>query len=397
MDDSLVRAANTGSSLEAEQDSGNINKTQSKVTPNESSSQGTDSGGGPRFLDLENTKNTQANEIDSLKRRVKKLEKKKRSRTHKLKRLYKVSLTAKVESSDDDEDLGKDASKQGRISDIDADEGITVVSTHDDAKMFDADKDLSGEGVFVAKQDENVVEKEVDAAQVQVTTAVTTLTISIDEVTLAQALLELTHTKSNAKDKWIVIHELEESTTTTATIPKPKSPDKSKAVMVEELVKLKKKDRIQLDEEVALKLQAELQDEFDKEQRLIGERAQQEEEVNITLNKSWDNVKTKLMQIINWLKDCKQKNNKNEEGVAIDAIPLAVKPPSIFDWKIQKEGKKSYYKIIRADGSLKIYLDFSHMLKDFDREYVKTLWKLVKAKHGSTRPEEGYETVLGVI
>ncbi|GJX54510.1 hypothetical protein Tco_0282879 [Tanacetum coccineum] len=34
------------------------------------------------------------------------------------------------------------------------------------------------------------------------------------------------------------------------------------------------------------------------------------------------------------------------------------------------------------------------MLKSFDREDLETLWKLVKAKHGSTRPEEGYERVL---
>nr|GEX89886.1 hypothetical protein [Tanacetum cinerariifolium] len=47
-----------------------------------------------------------------------------------------------------------------------------------------------------------------------------------------------------------------------------------------------------------------------------------------------------------------------------------------------------------ADGSLKMYLLFSHILKDFNREYVETLWKLVKAKHGSTRPEEDYERVL---
>ncbi|GKF42211.1 hypothetical protein Tco_0125553 [Tanacetum coccineum] len=43
--DSLVRAATTASSLEAEQDSGNITKTRSKATPNESSSLGTTSGG----------------------------------------------------------------------------------------------------------------------------------------------------------------------------------------------------------------------------------------------------------------------------------------------------------------------------------------------------------------
>ncbi|GJU30640.1 hypothetical protein Tco_1174229 [Tanacetum coccineum] len=75
-----------------------------------------------------------------------------------------------------------------------------------------------------------------------------------------------------------------------------------------------------------------------------------------------------------------------KEEVAIDAIPLATKPPSILDYKIHKEGKKTYYQIIRADGSSKMYLVFSHMLKSLDREDLETLWKLVKAKHGSTRP-----------
>ncbi|GKD69093.1 hypothetical protein Tco_1323183 [Tanacetum coccineum] len=48
MDDSLKRAATTATSLDSEQDRGNINKTQSKATPNEASSQGTTSDGGPR-------------------------------------------------------------------------------------------------------------------------------------------------------------------------------------------------------------------------------------------------------------------------------------------------------------------------------------------------------------
>ncbi|GKE17168.1 hypothetical protein Tco_1424745, partial [Tanacetum coccineum] len=43
-----MRAATTASSLEAEQDSGNITKTRSKATSNESSSLGTTSGGGPK-------------------------------------------------------------------------------------------------------------------------------------------------------------------------------------------------------------------------------------------------------------------------------------------------------------------------------------------------------------
>ncbi|GJU29377.1 hypothetical protein Tco_1172966 [Tanacetum coccineum] len=84
----------------------------------------------------------------------------------------------------------------------------------------------------------------------------------------------------------------------------------------------------------------------------------------------------------------------DEEEVAVDAIHLATKPPSIVDYKIIKEGKISYYQIIRANGSSKRYSTFIQMLRSFDREDLETLWKLVKAKHGYTRPEEGYERVL---
>ncbi|GKE83385.1 hypothetical protein Tco_1557127, partial [Tanacetum coccineum] len=78
----------------------------------------------------------------------------------------------------------------------------------------------------------------------------------------------------------------------------------------------------------------------------------------------------------------------DEGEVTVDAVHLATKPPTIINWKIHKEGKKSYYQIIRADGSSKMYLVFSHMLKSFDREDFETLYKLVKAKYGSTRPVE---------
>nr|GFC68150.1 hypothetical protein [Tanacetum cinerariifolium] len=51
MDESLERATTTATSLDAEQDMGNISKTQSKATPNEPSSLRTSSGGGPRRQD----------------------------------------------------------------------------------------------------------------------------------------------------------------------------------------------------------------------------------------------------------------------------------------------------------------------------------------------------------
>ncbi|GJS19347.1 hypothetical protein Tco_0447979 [Tanacetum coccineum] len=34
------------------------------------------------------------------------------------------------------------------------------------------------------------------------------------------------------------------------------------------------------------------------------------------------------------------------------------------------------------------------MFQDIDREYLESLWKLVKAKHENTRPKEDYERVL---
>nr|GEX03756.1 ribonuclease H-like domain-containing protein [Tanacetum cinerariifolium] len=184
----LVRAATTASSLGVEQDSSNITKNQSKKTSNEFSSQGTNSGGGIRcqetrgdttaqtrfksvskhsndsLLAREQTLTTQKKEIANLKRRVKKLKKRNKSKTHKLKRLYKVGLSAGVESSGDEESLGEDASKQGkRIDVVNADEDITLVNDAN-KEMFDVD-DLGGEEVFIAWQNENVVEEVVNAAQ----------------------------------------------------------------------------------------------------------------------------------------------------------------------------------------------------------------------------------------
>ncbi|GKE82624.1 hypothetical protein Tco_1552624 [Tanacetum coccineum] len=72
-----------------------------------------------------------------------------------------------------------------------------------------------------------------------------------------------------------------------------------------------------------------------------------------------------------------------DDEVAIDAIPLATKPAVIVDYKIHKKGKQGYYEILSADGSTKIYLLFSQLIKSFYREDLETLWKLVKAKHGN--------------
>ncbi|GKE29689.1 hypothetical protein Tco_1445073, partial [Tanacetum coccineum] len=107
-----------------------------------------------RVLDLETTKTAQAKEIASLKKIVKKLERKRKSKTPGMKRLFKIGRSTQVVSSKD-EGLGdqEDASKQGRkIDDIDKDAEVTLVDetqgSIDDAQMFDTDV-FNGEEVFV--------------------------------------------------------------------------------------------------------------------------------------------------------------------------------------------------------------------------------------------------------
>ncbi|GJV90654.1 ribonuclease H-like domain-containing protein [Tanacetum coccineum] len=82
-----------------------------------------------------------------------------------------------------------------------------------------------------------------------------------------------------------------------------------------------------------------------------------------------------------------------DDEVAIDVIPLVTNPPVIVEYKIDKDGMMGYFKLIRADGSSKRYSSMINMLQSIDREDLET-WKLVKAKHENTRPEEDYKRVL---
>ncbi|GKD00559.1 hypothetical protein Tco_1170833, partial [Tanacetum coccineum] len=161
----------------------------------------------------------------------------------------------------------------------DADEEITLVSVHDVNVS-------AGEEVFVAEQE---VAEEVCAAKIKivstasaattVSTATTTTTIkTVNDITLAQALEEMKSTKP--KKKGVVIQELGEYTTTISSqLSSQQSHDKGKGLLIEPVKPMKKKDQIRLDEEIALNLQAE----FDEEERLASEKAEKEEEANIAL------------------------------------------------------------------------------------------------------------------
>ncbi|GJW98210.1 putative reverse transcriptase domain-containing protein [Tanacetum coccineum] len=114
-----------------------------------------------QVLDLEKAKSDQAIEIASLKKRVEKLEKRRKFRTTRLRILKKVSTTRIIESSNDSLGAQEDASKRGRrIKDIDADVEVTLVNEtqerQDEDLMFNTGV-LDDDEVFV---DVTTVEKE---------------------------------------------------------------------------------------------------------------------------------------------------------------------------------------------------------------------------------------------
>ncbi|GJR46707.1 hypothetical protein Tco_1314810 [Tanacetum coccineum] len=212
-----------------------------------------------RVLDLENTKTAQAQEITSFKLRVKRLEKKGRSRTHKLKILYKVGRSVRVVSSNE-ASFGdqEDASKQGRkIDDINKDADITLVDEtqgrHDDDLMFDTGVLNYGE-VFVGQ---DMSEKEVSTAD-PVTTAGEVVTTASVEVSTASS--------------------------TEATIA-------DELTLAQTLIEIKKERSNQADEELAFRLQVE---EEEEEARLAREKAEKEQEANVALIEEWNDIQAEI-------------------------------------------------------------------------------------------------------
>ncbi|GKE85317.1 hypothetical protein Tco_1559059 [Tanacetum coccineum] len=148
--------------------------------------------------------------------------------------------------------------------------------------------DLHGDQVFVETQ-EPMVNAATTTSIIPVSVATATTT-TVDELTLAQTLIEIKAAKP--KVRGVMIQDPSETTTTTTTPAASKpSQDKGKAKMTESEKPLKKKDQIMYDQEVALNLQAQLQAELEEEERLA---RQKEEEANISLIESWDNTQAMM-------------------------------------------------------------------------------------------------------
>nr|GEW89989.1 hypothetical protein [Tanacetum cinerariifolium] len=216
--------------------------------------------------------------------------------------------------------------------------------------------------------------------------------------------------------------------------------------MIEPEKPLKKKDQITLDEEVARKLKAKMKAKMDKEERITREKNEANKARKDFKGKSFDAIKKmfdKVYKRVNTfvamdskvmkgskktqaevtegsskrerdeiehesanrqrlekeddtaeLKRCLEIVLEDDDDVTIEATPLSSKSPTIVDYKIYKEGKKSYFKIIRADGNSQNYLTFGIMFKKFNREDLEVLRSIVKERFKKTKPLNDMDNIL---
>nr|GEV93859.1 hypothetical protein [Tanacetum cinerariifolium] len=94
------------------------------------------------------------------------------------------------------------------------------------------------------------------------------------------------------------------------------------------------------------------------------------------------------------LKRCLEIVPEDDNDIAIKATPLSSKSSTIVDYKIYREGKKNYFKIIRADENSQNYLTFGTMFKNFNKEELEVLRNIVKERFKKTKPVDDMENLL---
>nr|GEV60647.1 hypothetical protein [Tanacetum cinerariifolium] len=306
----------------------------------------------------------------------------------------------------------------GGIAKLDADEDVTleevdVEVTKDadvkgrleesQAKVYHLDLKHADKVLSMQETDE------VEPAEVEEVIEVETIAKSITEVVTTTATTPITaapvpKASDPKRRRGVIIQDPKEAATTSVSVQsKVKSKDKGKGILVEEPKHLKRQAQIEHDEAFARELEAELNaninwnevvEQVKRKQRqdntvmryqalkrkpitearatlqfylgFSGERRKGEKEIEEEESKrKSENLKQKAAK----------KQNIDEEKIPV------------VDYQIHNEYNKPYYKIIRADGTHQLFLSFITLLRNFDKEDLKMLWKLVQERFQSLEPK----------
>nr|GFB70633.1 hypothetical protein [Tanacetum cinerariifolium] len=259
---------------------------------------------------------------------------------------------------------------QGRIS-VDIDEGIElVVDQEKDAEIEGWQADTQAE-IYNIDLDHSskVLSMQEDDAEVQeAIEIVTTAKLMTEVVTAAATQVVAASTPIPAAKPAVVVVSTHISAAKPAAKPKvlkivvaapPVSTRKRKGVIIRDL-----------EEELHDDTSAETFSVKDKgkvqkaaKRRRLREQAKEDE-----------NLKKQLEVVVD-----------KDDDVFIEATPIGRKVP-VVNYEIVMINNKPRYKIIRADDTHQLYTSFITLLKNFDREDLEDLWKIMKARFSTSKP-----------
>nr|GFA34206.1 hypothetical protein [Tanacetum cinerariifolium] len=367
-------------------------------------------------------------------------------KSSKLRHLRKVGASTKVESFDDMEDVFN----QGRmIDDMDKDEGIELVKDAEvaesegrhaeqakkQAEIYHIDLDHSLKVLSMQEDDSKVQE---------VVKVVTTAKLITEVVTAAALTVVAAYTR---KRNGVIIRDPEEELSLKTPAETPKVKDKGKGILVKTLKPIKKKDQIKLDAEYARKLHEEInRDEFNKDidwdatmdhvnqksnnpqyikryqgmkkrpqteseahknimiylkntagykmdffKGMTEEMEEEDQEIIKSINETLAQKVAKRRKLSEEAQEAKDLRKRLEvvddedDDVFIKATLLAQKV-LVVDYQIVLVDNKPRFKIIKADETHQLYISFTTLLKNFDREDLESLWRIVKEIFSTSKP-----------
>nr|GEW16657.1 hypothetical protein [Tanacetum cinerariifolium] len=318
---------------------------------------------------LEQDKIAQELEIFKLKKRVKKLKKKRRSKSSGLNILRKMGTSQRVESSIETVvGAQEDASKRGGMIEArDANEDITLVDTK---TQVDLGAELQGR-----KDNDNVAIKEVGAAIKDASAAEPTV---FDDEEMDKRLHDEEVEQATAREK----QEKEDLEKAKVLQQQKFQSLKRKPISIAQaeknmIVYLKNMARYKMGHFKGMnydKVRPIFEREYNKVQNLF--KPDKDEEPT----KKRVAKETLLQESIKKLKAAKVSGSESTQDT-----------PTVDPKEMSEEDVK---KIIRVSGITQAYQSFEDMLTDFDREDLDVLWRLVKEKFNSAVPTVDKEKAL---
>nr|GEU39877.1 hypothetical protein [Tanacetum cinerariifolium] len=339
------------------------------------------------------------------------------------------------------------AKKQVEIYNLDLDHSLKVLSMKEDGSEVQevvevvTTAKLITKVVTAAASQVTAASATIPTAKPSVPAAAPTVVVAKPSVPAAALTVVAAYTR---RRKGVIIRDPEEELSLKTPAKTPKVKDKGKGILVKTPKPMKKKDQIEMDAEYARRLHEEINKDIDwdaatdhvKQQseanppqyikRFQGMKKKPQTESEIRNNmmiylkntagyklsffkgmteeieeddrEALKSINETLAQKAAKRRKLNQEAQEAEElkkhlqvvadeddDVFIDATPLARKVP-VVDYQIVMIDNKLRFKIIRADETHQLYISFTKLLKNFDREDLENLWGIVKDRFSTSKP-----------